>query len=955
MNKNNIISFYSFKGGSGRSQLVANLAAYLCIYENKKILIIDWDLDAPGIDLFFNCERKIINRGLIDVFEDYIHTVRSGEIINENNLPIFDFSFNILLNGKGGEVDLLPAANYNKRNFSIAINNFDWFDYYENLDGKYHLEFIKEKLKESKYDYILIDSRTGNNDYLGICNIQLPDINIIITTPALQNINGGFEIASLILANKFTKNEREKPIILPILSRLDASHSKKSNEWKNIFVNKFKNIIKESLNNNSVNKDIYQYIRDTSIDYVIELAYGETLIFDKKKKEITPGSIQEQFINIWNYIENKQSFKKFLSISPLFPDAFFGRTSELKAVRDILFSSGNLLIISGEGGIGKTSFTSKYYHTYSEEYNHLAWIFVDKNFADAILSLAHVLHVTFPDLMTKNDRIKTLLPEMAKLKKPCLLVIDNVNNKEDLEAYYHFFAELNNFHILITTRISFFWKAKKYTITPLDKEDAFKLFKAHYPAHNPEEDGLLNQILQAVGYNTLVIELLSKNLSNLNNQLRKRYTLSLLLEDLKGKGLFGISQSEKINTSYNNYGIRLHKEKPEAILSVMYNLMELDEVEKGMLSVFALLPAEPIAYSSVEELLPNIENLDKTLLNLAQKGWIEFNDNSNSFKCSPIVQEVTRFQNKEKLFVHSELLITTLTKKLDYEAGTGNLVTISFDKGALYARYAESILCLAVILQHKENISPLLGLVGNFHKTTGNLNKALTFFEQNAQLNKELYEEYPQNVSFKNGLAISYEKLGVTHSALGNLDKALTFFDERSRLGKELYEEYPQNVSFKNELAISYEKLGVIHSALGNLDKALTFFDERSRLGKELYEEYPQNASFKNGLAISYEKLGVTHSALGNHVKALTFFDDETLLFEELYEEYPQNVSFKNGLAISYAKLGLFYRDERADWAKARRYFEQAEAFFSELVKNYPFYAEFQKNWSLVKDILNAL
>ena len=41
-----------------------------------------------------------------------------------------------------------------------------------------------------------------------------------------------------------------------------------------------------------------------------------------------------------------------------------------------------------------------------------------------------------------------------------------------------------------------------------------------------------------------------------------------------------------------------------------------------------------------------------------------------------------------------------------------------------------------------------------------NLEKALSYYEQCNQLEKELYEAYPQNVSFKNGLAISYSQLG---------------------------------------------------------------------------------------------------------------------------------------------------------------------------------------------------
>ena len=47
-----------------------------------------------------------------------------------------------------------------------------------------------------------------------------------------------------------------------------------------------------------------------------------------------------------------------------------------------------------------------------------------------------------------------------------------------------------------------------------------------------------------------------------------------------------------------------------------------------------------------------------------------------------------------------------------------------------------------------------------------------------SELGKELHEVFPQNVSFKNGLAISYSKVGETHAALGNLEKALKYFEQ---------------------------------------------------------------------------------------------------------------------------------------------------------------------------------
>ncbi|MCI4668449.1 MAG: hypothetical protein MRZ79_09935, partial [Bacteroidia bacterium] len=157
---------------------------------------------------------------------------------------------------------------------------------------------------------------------------------------------------------------------------------------------------------------------------------------------------------------------------------------------------------------------------------------------------------------------------------------------------------------------------------------------------------------------------------------------------------------------------------------------------------------------------------------------------------------------------------------------------------------------------------------------------------------------YPNNVKFKNGLAISFSKLGQTHTSLGNLDSALIFFNQSSLLVAQLFEAYPNNVEFKNNLAISYEKLGQTHTSLGNLDSALIFFNERSRLGKELFEAYPNNVKFKNGLAISYAKLGRFYKSLTDYKASLQNFENARILWTELVEDAPQIVQFEKYLSM---------------------------------------------------------
>jgi Mrp family chromosome partitioning ATPase len=47
-----VITFYSYKGGTGRSMALANVAWILAL-NGRRVLTMDWDLEAPGLHRYF--------------------------------------------------------------------------------------------------------------------------------------------------------------------------------------------------------------------------------------------------------------------------------------------------------------------------------------------------------------------------------------------------------------------------------------------------------------------------------------------------------------------------------------------------------------------------------------------------------------------------------------------------------------------------------------------------------------------------------------------------------------------------------------------------------------------------------------------------------------------------------------------------------------------------------------
>jgi Mrp family chromosome partitioning ATPase len=68
-----IITFYSYKGGTGRTMAVSNVA-WILASNGYDVLLIDWDLEAPGLHRYlrpFLIDRELVDTpGLIDYMWD---------------------------------------------------------------------------------------------------------------------------------------------------------------------------------------------------------------------------------------------------------------------------------------------------------------------------------------------------------------------------------------------------------------------------------------------------------------------------------------------------------------------------------------------------------------------------------------------------------------------------------------------------------------------------------------------------------------------------------------------------------------------------------------------------------------------------------------------------------------------------------------------------------------------
>jgi cellulose biosynthesis protein BcsQ len=223
-----VVTFYSYKGGVGRSMAMANIAVLLAQWGHKT-LVVDWDLEAPGLENFFSdyINTSSVRRkpGLIDL----LNLKQTNPEIVPDKLNWGEYVSTIKID-KNTELDIITAGKRDE-NFIGNVKQFDYNNFYKNADGGQYLEDLRE-IWLSRYNFILIDSRTGLTDSSGICSIHMPDILVLLFTPNEQSFAGVKSVSEKsIQGQKQIIFDRFKLRTLPVPSRIENQETALLDEW----------------------------------------------------------------------------------------------------------------------------------------------------------------------------------------------------------------------------------------------------------------------------------------------------------------------------------------------------------------------------------------------------------------------------------------------------------------------------------------------------------------------------------------------------------------------------------------------------------------------------------------------------------------------------------------------------------------------------------------------------
>ena len=113
-----IVTFYSYKGGTGRTMAMANVA-WILASSGLRVLTVDWDLESPGLHKYFHpfidAAKITATPGVIEMIRDYAFAATSEEDrpadwpVGYAQIMRHAISVNWHDFSEGGGLDLVPA------------------------------------------------------------------------------------------------------------------------------------------------------------------------------------------------------------------------------------------------------------------------------------------------------------------------------------------------------------------------------------------------------------------------------------------------------------------------------------------------------------------------------------------------------------------------------------------------------------------------------------------------------------------------------------------------------------------------------------------------------------------------------------------------------------------------------------------------------------------------------
>jgi tetratricopeptide (TPR) repeat protein len=614
-----------------------------------------------------------------------------------------------------------------------------------------------------------------------------------------------------------------------------------------------------------------------------------------------------------------------------------GRKGLLSQVMDALQSGEKLVVLTGQGGIGKTVLAA-------EAARRLAWRYPGGVFWRSAaemerLGLEEMLNafgnVLGPQLRNlpldaKRDQV---LSYLRNYDTASLLLVDNAESIRD-EGLWRFLEGIPQpSAALLTTRESLPCGGREIRVPEMEKEEAISLFFREarrslpkWGEHLSEEE--LSSLAEIAGFmqgHPLAIKLVAGQST--------RRSLAGIRDELRRNPPKGVS--DRFDVSYN--GLGEGQTDLFSRLVVFFGSMDENAIRA------VCLEDDPQGHSNWESDLEEL--VRRSFLDRVEIAALDENGNEAAlyrYRLHPLMRQYAAGKAGEELlarlraraaehfleyarnyrddFDMLEWERENILAGMDWVAEQQNssideakkaaaasvLEFMSALRGYLDTRgyWSECYLRLhqaieaAEVLEDRKKISGWKLNFGILLQSMGKYGDAHKLYHQSQEISQELGD--------KIGVARSLHQIGTLVQDTGQYDEARKLYQQSLKIFKELGD--------KSSVACSLHQLGMLAQATGEYDKALKLYQQSLKILQKLED--------KSGVANSLHQLGMLAQATGEYDKALKVYQQSLKIFHE--------VGDKRGVSNSLHQLGILAQ-ATGQYDEARKIYQQSLEIFKEL------------------------
>lgn len=602
---------------------------------------------------------------------------------------------------------------------------------------------------------------------------------------------------------------------------------------------------------------------------------------------------------------------------------FVGREEYLNQLERELEST-NVVILKGDGGIGKTSLAENFFFK-SDKYKRAYLVSASEGIKSGICNI----RFRSTEYVTNEDeRYSANYSLLKALNKDTIVILDNCDKELDEYELYQLVGRMDC-KFIITSRIGKSDYSHEIKINPMDKKELLTLVYKHFPDIAEENDldeeevkTELYKFFDSVGCHTLTVEMASIIMRDGEIEIKEVHEAIMKC-------------NERFKTKHSGAKIA----SPFEHLSTLYNYADLSPAQRKVLSFMCLVPS---TVGITRKELKTLLELDGMYLinELVDKTFLRRND--KSLTMHPLFSDV--FFNAEEIAKDGELCDYLSAKMADWiindsgvgdakssarlvevisfligkrhqllvatESGRDELPYLHVNLGRGYTdlgRYDDAERVLTDALSFITDDSPysldasIYIALSGVYELTGRFEEALEYNESTLEIYEKIEESGQVDDGFVYAKAAALASTGRCYGSLGKYDEAIELVENAiSVLENESDPDDEANIS---KIIECYDSLIVLYADKGDSKTGM----EQGRMAFEYAEKLSSEFAKDSAMAVTYNNLAYASQKILETASAITFFEKTLELYDKMYEGYPDHIQYAgiyNNLGMTYLMTG---------------------------------------------------